>query len=75
MDFKKRLPSSGAENTVEESVDAVIEPLIDELMDKGVQAPRTLLYCKLKWCGYTHWLASLVNEVPVDLIATYHSAL
>jgi hypothetical protein len=54
LEVKSRPPStSGAE----ESIDAVIHPILAELRKQGVNFPRTLIYLPLQWCGYVHHAA------------------
>ena len=48
-----RRPSPTTKNcTVEETYDVVFDPLIKELEEKGLSFPKTVVYAKLKWCGY-----------------------
>ena len=73
----KRPPSTGSGHTVNESYDHIFEPLIEELKLKREAFPKTVVYTKLKWCGYAHEMALRpdMNGNPSNIdafIAQYH---
>jgi len=65
LSIKKRQVSSG-QVSVEDSFDAVIVPLLNELRLKREEFPKTIVFTKLKWCGYAHNLALRPTEGGVE---------
>lgn len=55
---KSRLPSTGG-RSVEDSYKEILQPIFEGLKDT-LFYPKTVVYTKLKWCGYAHQLASLI---------------
>jgi superfamily II DNA helicase RecQ len=75
----KRPPSAGGKNTVEASYNSIIQPLVNELREKKDSFPKTIVYSKLKWCGYGQ---EVTERPPTDnpdaesissFVAQYHS--
>ncbi len=56
LEVKCRLPSTG-KTSVEERFHAIFHPLLQELKSSPETFPKTVVYTKLKWCGYGHELA------------------
>lgn len=54
LEVKHRQPSTGGHFTSEESVNAVVDPYLEELRIKGTHFPKSIMYTKLEWCGYIH---------------------
>ena len=54
MKMTKRNPNCGLQCTVEESFDTNFQPLVQELLEQGASFPKSVVYTKLKWCGYGH---------------------
>ena len=63
--------------TVEEIYDYVFHPLIEELLIKGSSFSKTVVYTKLKWCGYGHNLTLRPNlsgqQIPRQQVSQFHS--
>ena len=81
--MQPRLPSTGGTNTVEESVDEIIDPVFKELRERRSGSDRTIIiiYMPLKWCGYAHHRActeygqeDVLMCVPVALDHAYSAA-
>ena len=75
MEVCKRNPNCGMQRTVEESFDGIFQPLIKELKEKGAAFPKTVVYTKLKWCGYGHEAAvrDSKEDETMRRVAQYHS--
>lgn len=71
------LPSSGGNNTVEDSYKSVLQPLLMELEQKGDSFPKTIVYTKLKWCGFAYDFCNrYMREKPfmdMSMVSQYHS--
>ena len=71
--MKRRLPSSGGHNTVEDAVNETVDPILASLKVEGKHFPRTIMYMPIKWCGYVHhravtkFLADHPEEVTVQM--------
>ena len=55
----KRQATTGSADA-EISYKDILTPLFHDLSSVGVSYPRTIVYVKLKWCGYAHELASKI---------------
>jgi hypothetical protein len=53
----RRPSNAGGINTVEASYASIFTPLIDELRAKKCEYPKTIIYTKLKWCGFGQEMA------------------
>ena len=77
--MKDRPSSQGSGHSVEESYDAVLDPILSKLAEDGVNFDRTIVYLPLKWCGHVHKNALdryLDEETTLkypNLIAQYHA--
>lgn len=49
---RKRLSNTGGENTSQDSLIAILQPLADELITEELQFPKTVIFTKLNWCGF-----------------------
>ena len=56
---KPRAPITGG-RTAQDSYREILEPIFLELKDNPQFYPKTIVYTKLKWCGYAHELACQV---------------
>ena len=68
---QKRKPN----HKIEESYEGIFQPLVKELQQKGALFPKTVVYTKLKWCGYGHE-AAVMDTDDYDIaqrVAQYHS--
>ena len=52
LEVNKRPPVSGGSRTAVDSYDFIFTALIAELREKLESFPETIIYSKLKWCGY-----------------------
>ena len=79
INVKKRLPNTGGRvESVETSFDAIFLPVIEELKREGMIFPKTIIYAKLKWCGYGHEMATRPDRCGhiskvVPYVAQYHA--
>jgi len=68
---------TGGDNTAEAAYVSVLEPLLQELKDKKELFPKTVVYTKLKWCGFAYdfFNRSLLGESSVDIsmVSQYHA--
>ena len=75
----KRLPTSGGLHSASDSFEKAIHPIIQELCDDPINAKRTIVYCKLKWCGYGYEMACReATKFPetskiVDAVSQFHA--
>lgn len=75
----RRLPSTGGQNTPEDAFDNVMGPFLDQLYQDVDRYPRTIVYSKLKWCGYGYSLAKrkaleLNNPRLVQRVSQFHAS-
>lgn len=75
----RRLPSTGGQNTPEDAFDNVMGPFLDQLYQDVDRYPRTIVYTKLKWCGYGYSLAKrkaleLNNPRLVQRVSQFHAS-
>ena len=75
---KRRPPLSGGNNTSENSVDSVVRPLINELQANPEAFEKTVVFSKIKWCGYCHEEAIRPTPEGYDFgleqyVAQYHA--
>lgn len=73
-----KMPSTtGSENAAEQSYIAVLEPLLQELIHDRERFLKTIVYTKLKWCGfaYDYFHRSLLSCPGIDirLVSQYHA--
>lgn len=79
LEVKKRPAGCGGRTTVKDSYNFVFDPLISELKATKFEFPKTVVYTKLKWCGYGYEKAhrhDIITENDDDLrkhVAQYHS--
>lgn len=77
LEVVKRPSSTGGENTAENSIFEVIDPIIKRLKENGKEFPKTVIYVPLKWCGILHHrtVTTLENEAAnfTDIVSQYHS--
>lgn len=55
---RKRKPTIGSKLPIEESYESIYRPLFEELDEKKLAFPKTVIYTKLKWCGHGHEMAA-----------------
>lgn len=69
-----RLPTTGKGLTSEDSYSSVLQEYFDGLIARGCQYPKTIIYLKLKWCGFAYHEA-LLSGIDQIHIAQYHASL
>lgn len=81
LSVSKRPSSSGGSHTAEDSFISVLKPLLDEIRNKGKLFPKTIVYMKLKWCGFAydyfnHELECVgeKSNANISLVAQYHAS-
>ena len=52
LEVKRRPAVSGGEKTAQGSYDFIFTPIVSDLRDQMDRFPKTIIYSKLKWCGY-----------------------
>ena len=78
---RKRPPNSGVGNTAEKSYTAIVAPLLNELREKKMGFPKTVMYTSLKWCGFANELGIKVlgdghlSSTGVEEIAQFHAPM
>ena len=75
----KRLPSTGGKHTPEDAFDEVMGPFIDQFYENIDHYPRTIVYTKLKWCGYGYSLAKrkaieVDKPLLVEHVSQFHAS-
>lgn len=75
----KRLPSTGGKHTPEDAFDKVMGPFIDQFYENIDHYPRTIVYTKLKWCGYGYSLAKrkaieVDKPLLVEHVSQFHAS-
>lgn len=74
----RRLPSTGGQNTPEDAFDNVMGPFLDQLYQDVDRYPRTIVYTKLKWCGYGYSLANIkaleLNNLRLQRVSQFHAS-
>ncbi len=77
LQVKKMFPTSGGENSAEESYISVLEPLLQELIKEKEGFLKTIVYTKLKWCGfaYEYFYRCMLNNTSIDIsmVSQYHA--
>ena len=70
----KRNPNCGS-STVEDSYYRIFKPPVEELQELQESFPKTVVYTKLKWCGYGHEVAMKDGHIEElkHIVAQYHS--
>ncbi|VDI41671.1 Hypothetical predicted protein [Mytilus galloprovincialis] len=63
----------GGKTRVEDSYDYIYSPLCAELGNMKELFPKTVVYTKLKWCGYGQELFIRLDPDLKDYVAQYHS--
>lgn len=76
LEVIKRPPSTGG-NSVQKSYDYIFDPIISELKHHQQAFPKTVVYTKLKWCGYGHEQAVRAERdgspsTATGLVAQFH---
>ncbi len=70
----RRLPSTGRGLSSEDSYSAVLQNYFESLKEQQNQCPKTIIYLKLKWCGYAYHEA-LLGGIEHTQVAQYHASL
>ena len=79
ISVEKRLPSTGQTSSSENSFHTIIVPVIKKLCTEPSEFPKTIVYCKLKWCGEGYETAcretvKLPNfESVLEAVSQYHA--
>ena len=85
LETLRRPAFAGGDLTVEASYESVLLPLIKELIDKGTDFPKTVVYMPIQWCAYAHTLACRMLGIDLNqpdqitdgqldsLVAQYHA--
>ena len=73
----KRPSSTGGSSSVQQSYDALLDPIINGLKIQQQLYPKTVVYSKLHWCGYGHERAVRVERdgspsLAAGLVAQFH---
>jgi hypothetical protein len=80
---KKRSPISGGYHTADKSVSEIVTPLAQELVEKKLNFPKTVIFCKLDVCGKGFEMAQRIirkaimngiTDLNTHLISQYHAA-
>ncbi|CAG2201777.1 unnamed protein product [Mytilus edulis] len=82
LSVEKRPPSTGGENTAEESMFKTVDPIIQELKTKMENYRKTIVYVPLKWCGVLHQrtvtsIGNVTSDTEAEsfspIVSQYHS--
>ena len=57
LQVQHRPPATSSEGMAEDAMATLIKPYIQELLQKGKEYPKTIMYMGLHWCGWAHNLA------------------
>jgi ATP-dependent DNA helicase RecQ len=71
LSVKRKDASTGQGHSAEDSFLNIVEPLFDDLEKLGEAFPKTVLYCKLFWCGMAYEQA--VMRKVSHHVAMYHA--
>jgi hypothetical protein len=80
---KKRSPVSGGYHTADNSVSEIVTSLAQELVEKKLNFPKTVIFCKLDVCGKGYEIAQRIirkaimngiTDFNIRLISQYHAA-
>jgi hypothetical protein len=80
LNVERRSSSSGGENTAEDGYIAIFKNLLEELVCKDTLFPKTIVYTKLKWCGYAYdYFARALSEkgscgADISMVSQYHAS-
>ncbi|WAR28235.1 YR290-like protein, partial [Mya arenaria] len=72
LQVEERSPSTGGQNSAEDSVYAVLDKFLQKLKLKKQSFEKTIVYLPLKWCGLVHLRAKIVFDVGC-MVAQYHA--
>lgn len=82
LSVEKRPPSTGGENTAEESMFKTVDPIIQELKTKMENYRKIIVYVPLKWCGVLHQrtvtsIGNVTSDTEAEsfspIVSQYHS--
>jgi superfamily II DNA helicase RecQ len=77
----RRSSHCGGDNTAESSYASVFIVFLNELKEKKMSFPKTIIYTGLKWCGFGHQMACQLltsasqQFLKMDLVTQYHAHL
>ncbi|XP_052806704.1 uncharacterized protein LOC128235959 [Mya arenaria] len=67
LQVEERSPSTGGQNSAEDSVYAVLDKFLQELKLKKQSFEKTIVYLSLKWCGLVHLRAKIVFDMKTSI--------
>ena len=66
-----------SDNTAEDTYKTVLQPLLEELKLKVYSFPKTIVYTKLKLCGFAYEFFSQnladSDDADISMISQYHA--
>ena len=54
LEVKQRLSTTGKKNGPADSINEIVDPVLDGLKQNGASYPRTIIYTGLQWCAHIH---------------------
>jgi hypothetical protein len=76
---KKRTPSTGGSNTAEDSYIGILQNLFAELVKASYSCPKTIVYARLKWCGFAYdffhqqFILHGSEKANISMVSQYHA--
>ncbi|XP_052783086.1 uncharacterized protein LOC128219316 [Mya arenaria] len=68
LQVEERSPSTGGQNSAEDSVYAVLDKFLQKLKLKKQSFEKTIVYLPLKWCGLVHLRAKIVFDMKTRIV-------